>query len=274
MVCTPESYDDVAAFLYRDPFANANLIGAIERRLPEMPDVWIAVAAGKHVEGVLVVVPGPAGERAVGIEASSPTAAAELLDILPAGEEMSFGLHRPRVVRALRQRFNVRADAIMIGFRCDRECFRPDDRGLGRELTLADQRLAQRCRDEHFYASYQDAVQDRRTADGLEVHTFGAVQGSRIVARCLTTWGGRGIDRTIGTVWSVSTDPSYRNQGLGRAVVCAATEAILASGRTARYFSYSNNPASIRICRRLGYLQDHEIHYFHGRRRGKGGVGR
>src|SRR4051794_9527114 len=108
MVRTPESYDDVAAFLYRDPFANANLIGAIERRLPEMPDVWIAVAGGEHVEGVLVVAPGPGGERAVGIEASSPTAAAELLDILPAGEEMSFGLHRPRVVQALRQRFNVR----------------------------------------------------------------------------------------------------------------------------------------------------------------------
>jgi GNAT superfamily N-acetyltransferase len=269
MVCTPESYDDIAVFLYRDPFANANLIGAIERRLPEMPDVWIAVAAGRLVEGVLVVAPGPAGERAVGIEASSPTVAAELLDILPPGEELSFGLHRAPVVQALRQRFHVRSDAIMFGFRCERESFRPDDRGLGRELTRADQRLAQRCRDEHFYATFEDAVQERRTADGLEVHTFGAVQGSRIAARCLTTWGGRGIDRTIGTVWSVYTDPSYRNQGLGRGVVSAATEAILSSGRTARYFAYSNNLASIQICRRLGYRQDHEIQYFHGRRRGK-----
>jgi ribosomal protein S18 acetylase RimI-like enzyme len=266
MVCTPTSFDDVAAFLYRDPFPNANIIGAIERRLPEMADVWISAANGRGIEGVLVVAPGVAGERAIGIEAVTAAAAGELLDVLPIGEEMSFGLHRPLAVRALRQKLQVRADAVMIGFRCDADGFRADTRGVGRELTREDQRLVRRCRDEHFVTSFTDAIQGRRTSDGLEVHTFGVLVGSRLVARCLTTWGGRGIDRMIGTVWSVYTEPSYRSQGLGRAVVSAATSAILASGRTARYFSYSDNAASMRICRALGYRQDHEIQYFHGQR--------
>jgi RimJ/RimL family protein N-acetyltransferase len=267
MVCTPTSFDDIAAFLYRDPFPNANIIGVIERRLPEMPDVWVSVAGRRSVQGVLVMAPGMAGERAVGIEAATATAASELLDILPAHEELSFGLHRPPVVSVLRRKFRVRDDATMIGFRCTEETFRADTRGLGRELVREDHRSVQRCRDEHFSASFWDAIQGRRTADGLEVHTFGVLRGDRLVARCLTTWGGRGIDRMIGTVWSVYTEPSYRNQGYGRAAVSAATAAILAAGRTARYFSYSDNTSSMRICDRLGYLRDHEIYYFHGHRR-------
>src|SRR5437764_46183 len=135
MVLTPTTYDDVAAFLYRDPFPNASMIGAIERRLPDLSDVWIAAESGRGVEGVLVRAPGVAGERAIGIDAVTPAAAAELLDALPAGEEMSFGLHRPLVVETLRHRLRVHTGAIMLCFRCDTPSFQADERGLGRELS-------------------------------------------------------------------------------------------------------------------------------------------
>ena len=100
-----------------------------------------------------------------------------------------------------------------------------------------------------------------------ELHTFGVVSKGRLLARCLTTWAAEGIERQIGTVWSVYTEPEVRGQGLGGAVVAAATAAILASGRLARYFAFTDNTPSLRICRSLGYTEDHAVHYFRAQRR-------
>ena len=93
------------------------------------------------------------------------------------------------------------------------------------------------------------------------------IEGGRLLARCLTTWALDGIERQIGTVWSVYTDPTARGRGLGRAVVAAATGAILDSGRVARYFAFFDNTPSLRICRSLGYVEDHTVRYFWGHRR-------
>src|SRR5207249_7769224 len=133
MVFTPTTYEDVAAFLYRDPFPNASIIGAIERRLPDLSGVSICAEPGRGIEGVLVMGPGVAGERAIGVEAVTEEAAGDLLEALPAGEEMSFGLHRPLVVNALRRKLQVHTGAVMVCFRCDESSFHADARGLARE---------------------------------------------------------------------------------------------------------------------------------------------
>ena len=93
------------------------------------------------------------------------------------------------------------------------------------------------------------------------------IERGKLLSRCLTTWAPEGIERQIGTVWSVYTEPGLRGRGLGRAVVAAATAAILDSGRIARYFAFSDNIPSLRICRSLGFRQDHTVRYFWAQRR-------
>jgi ribosomal protein S18 acetylase RimI-like enzyme len=263
MVEAGTSYDEIARFLYRDPFANASILAAVERRQPRMRDVRIY--RERRVTGVLVFSPGPAGERGVGLEAETREAAAALLASLSIGEEFGFGLHRAWMTELLEEMFRAQRDAVMCAYRCDASRFHPFTGG--RPLTRSDDRAVRRCQDEAFLISFRDAVRGRLTGDRLVLHAHGVFAGDRLVARCLTTWGDRGIDREIGTVWSVYTEPSCRGQGFGRAVVSAATAAILASGRTARYFSYTENEASRRLCTALGYRHDHDIHYYHGARR-------
>jgi GNAT superfamily N-acetyltransferase len=265
MIDTAASFEEIARFLYRDPFANASILAAVERRRPRLRDVRIY--RDPEVQGVLVFSPGPAGERGIGLEAETPEVAAALLASLPGGEEFGFGLHRPWMVPILEDLFRADRDAVMLAFRCDAADFRPAPGG--RPLTRADDRAVRRCQDEAFLISYRDAVRGRLTGDRLMVHAYGAFDGDRLVARCLSTWGDQGIDTRIGTVWSVYTEPSCRGRGLGRAVVSAATGTILATGRTARYFSYAENEPSRRLCMALGYRHDHEIHYLHGRRRAR-----
>ena len=43
--------------------------------------------------------------------------------------------------------------------------------------------------------------------------------------------------------------------------------AILNSGRVARYFAFSDNTPSLRICRSLDYAEDHAVRYFWAQRR-------
>ena len=71
---------------------------------------------------------------------------------------------------------------------------------------------------------------------------------------------GSRIPRSVGDE-TVSWHP------LRRAVVAAATAAILDSGRIARYFAFSDNIPSLRICRSLGFRQDHAVRYFWAQRR-------
>jgi GNAT superfamily N-acetyltransferase len=259
-------FDEITRFLYRDPFANASLLAAVERRQPRLRDVW--TYRERELAGVLVFSPGPGGERGVGLEAETPAAAVALLASLPAGEEFGFGLHRAWMTEILEELFRAQRDAVMCAFRCDAAGFRPAHGG--RLLTRKDDRAVRRSHDEAFLVSFRDAVRGRLTGDRLALQAYGVFDGDRLVARCLSTWGDSGIDREIGTVWSVYVEPSCRGRGFGRAVVSAATAAILATGRTARYFSYVENEASRRLCVALGYDHDHDIHYFHGARRRAG----
>src|SRR5262249_34839341 len=150
--------------------------------------------------------PGPAGERGVGLEAETRETAAALLASLPMGEEFGFGLHRAWTTEILEELFRAKRDAVMGAFRCDAARFRPAEGG--RRLGRGDERAVRRCQDEAFLISFRDAVRGRPTGDRLLLNAFGVFAGDRLVARCLTTWGDRGIDREIGTVWSVYTEPS------------------------------------------------------------------
>src|SRR5262249_53541420 len=96
MIHTTATFEEIARFLYRDPFANASILAAVERRHARLRDVW--TYQERDVKGVLVFSPGPAGERGVGLEAETPEGAAALLESLPAGEEFGFGLHRSWMV--------------------------------------------------------------------------------------------------------------------------------------------------------------------------------
>jgi GNAT superfamily N-acetyltransferase len=263
MIDTAASFEEISRFLYRDPFANASILAAVERRRTRLRDIW--TYQERDVKGVLVFSPGPAGERGVGLEAETPEGAAALLESLPAGEEFGFGLHRSWMVPIVEDLFRAERDAVMCAFRCDTMHFQPAPGG--RPLTRADDRAVRRCHDEAFLVSFRDAVRGRLTGDRLRLQAFGAFDGDRLASRCLSTWGDLGIDTRVGTVWSVYTEPSCRGRGFGRAAVAAATAMILATGRTARYFSYAENEASRRLCTALGYRHDHDVHYLHGRRR-------
>jgi ribosomal protein S18 acetylase RimI-like enzyme len=262
MVVVPENNREVLEFLYHDPFVNASLLAAIERR-PPRAGTW--VYRREQIEGVLLFVPAPLGRRGVGLEATTGGAALALLETLPMAEEFAFGLHRDWMSAALETRFRARQDRCMGAFRCDAATFRPVPGG--RALAPEDDRVVRRCGDDSFLESFRRAVRGIRTPDGLLITAYAAFDKGRIAARCLATWGEQGIDRQIGTVWSVFTEPGCRGRGLGRAAVSAATAAILASGRTARYFAYAENEASQRLCAALGYGHDHDIQYFHGTRR-------
>jgi GNAT superfamily N-acetyltransferase len=265
MVAIPRDYDEVLAFLYREPFANAPLLAAIERRV-RVADTWIYRA--EEIEGVLLLTPAGVGARSIGLEATTPAAAEALLSVLPAGEEFSFGLHREWLARFLEDRLRARRERHMAAFRCDVASFRPVPGG--RRLEAGDTRAVRRCRDRPFHDSFLLSITGRRTPDDLAVAAFATFHAGRIAARCLATWGDRGIDRSLGTVWSVFTEPKYRGQGFGSAVVSVATGTILATGRAARYFADWDNAASRRLCAALGYSHDHDVHAYIGlRRRGE-----
>ena len=93
----------------------------------------------------------------------------------------------------------------MGAYRCERDQFRPTPGG--RYLERADERAVRRCRDAGFYESFRLAITGRQTPDELQVAAFAAYRDGRIAARCLATWGDRGINRAVGTVWSVFTEP-------------------------------------------------------------------
>jgi GNAT superfamily N-acetyltransferase len=262
MVAIPPDYDEVLAFLYREPFANAPILASIERRT-RVANTWIY--RGDEIEGVLVLTPAGIGARRIGLEATTPVAAEALIAVLPAGEEFSFGLHRDWLARFLEERLRARRERHMNAFRCDASHFRPTPGG--RLLERGDERAVRRCRDAAFHDSFRLAVTGHRTPDDLQVAAFAAFREGRIAARCLATWGDRGIDRWLGTVWSVFTEPRSRGRGLGRAAVSAASGAILATGRAARYFADWDNEPSRRLCAALGYRHDHDVHAYTGRRR-------
>jgi GNAT superfamily N-acetyltransferase len=224
---------------------------------------WIYHAG--EIEGVLLLTPSGIGARGIGLEATTCEAAEALIRVLPAGEEFSFGLHRDWLARFLEARLRARRERHMAAFRCDSGHFRPAPGG--RRLEHPDERAVQRCRDSGFHESFHLAVTGQRTPDDLTIAAFAAFHDGRLAARCLATWGERGIDRSLGTVWSVYTEPRYRGRGLGRAAVSTATAAILATGRAARYFADADNAPSRRLCTALGYRHDHDVHSYTGRRR-------
>jgi GNAT superfamily N-acetyltransferase len=272
MVRAPGRAEEALEFLYREPFRNASLIGLIERSASG-GGVDIRVAEENGIRGALVTSPGPEGTRAVGLDAQSLEAAEALLRALSIGERLQVGLHRPEMITALNRVCTATPTGTMLGFRSDGPWLRARPPGVAallspaRELTRRDERVVRQAGDEPFLYSFQQAIRGRGSRDESEVHTFGVIERGRLLARCLTTWGPVGIERQIGTVWSVFTEPSARARGLGQAVVAAATAAILDSGRVARYFAFSDNLPSVRICRALGYREDHAVHYFWAQRR-------
>lgn len=61
----------------------------------------------------------------------------------------------------------------------------------------------------------------------------------------------------------VFTDPDFRGQGFGTAVVSAATRAILRSGRVPIYCTDIGNASSLALARWLGYVKfGEDIHFF------------
>lgn len=264
----PRRAGEALEFLYRDPFANALLIGLIERQVLGGGEVEIRVAEEGRLRGVLVVAPGPEGARTAGLDAESTTAAEALLRALPVWERLQLALHRPEAVAVLSQIGATTPAGVMLAFRCDGPWLRTRDAAPARELTRRDARVVRQSGDEPFLHSFLQATGGQNGREGSEVHTFGVIQGERLLARCLTTYGPVGIERQIGTVWSVFTEPAARGRGLGRAVVAAATAAILRSGRLARYFAFSDNTPSLRICRSLDYTEDHAVRYFWAEPRG------
>jgi GNAT superfamily N-acetyltransferase len=261
----PQGMEEALDYLYRDPFPNASLIAAVERGA--VGAVQVRVAGEAEVRGVLVVAPGPEGTRSTGLDADSIEAAEALLAALRPREPLQFGLHRPESVTALSRVCAVTPTGVMLAFRHDGPWPQQRDFSPARELTRMDERAVRRTRDDPFLYSFLQAVR-RHPREGSEVRTFGVVERGKLLARCLTTWAPQGIEQQIGTVWSVYTDPDARGRGLGRAVVAAATAAILGSGRIARYFSFSDNTPSLRICRSLGYHENHSVRYFWAQRRG------
>ena len=255
-------------FLYRDPFPNALLISLIERDASGSSGTEVRVAEEGMIRGALVVAPGPDGTRSAGLDAESMGAVEALLRALPAGERLQLALHRPQAVAAISGICAATPAGVMLGFRCDGPWLRARDASPARELTRRDTRAVRLCGDEPFLLSFLQATGGQTCRERTEVHSFGVIQGGRLLARCLTTWAPVGIERQIGTVWSVFTEPNARGRGLGRAVVAAATAAILRSGRVARYFAFSDNTPSLRICHALGYTQDHAVRYFWTQRRG------
>jgi RimJ/RimL family protein N-acetyltransferase len=259
----PERPEEALDYLYRDPFPNASLIAAVERGA--VGAVQVRVADQEAVQGVLVVAPGPEGTRSTGLDAESIEAAEALLRALRPQEPLQFGLHRPESVTALNRVCQATPTGVMLAFRHDGPWPRLRDFSPARELTRMDERTVRRARDDPFLYSFMQSVR-RHPREGSEVRTFGVIERGRLLSRCLTTWAEEGIERQIGTVWSVYTDPAARGRGMGRAVVAAATAAILDSGRIARYFAFSDNTPSLRICRALGYHQNHAVRYFWAQR--------
>lgn len=266
----PQRAEEALEYLYRDPFANANLIGAIERRSRGRGSLEVRMVEDGTVRGVLVVVPGPDGSRCAGLDADDLATAELLLQALRPKERLQFALHRPQAVTVLHRLYVTAAAGVMLAFRCNGPWLQPRNPSPARLLTRADERAVRQCRDEAFSFSFHQAIRGGTPRDQSEVRAFGVVEGEQVLARCLTTWAAEGIERQIGTVWSVFTEPGARGRGLGRAVVAAATAAILDSGRVARYFAFSDNLPSLRICRSLGYLDDHAVHYFWGQQRQRG----
>jgi GNAT superfamily N-acetyltransferase len=262
MIAIPRDYEEVLAFLYRKPFANAPMLAAIERRA-RVTNTWVYHTG--EIEGVLLLTPSTLGAREIGLDVVTTAAAEALIGLLPAGEEFRFGFHRDWLACFLEERLRARRDRHMGAFRCEAETFRPVPGG--RRLEASDASAVHRCRDAAFRDAFRLAVSGGRTPDSLSVAAFAAFVDGRIAARCLTTWGDQGIDRAFGTVWSVFTEPRHRGRGLGRAVVSAATGTILATGRAARYFADWDNPASRRLCTALGYRHNHDVYGYTGRRR-------
>jgi GNAT superfamily N-acetyltransferase len=265
-VRAPQHAGEALAYLYRDPFANASLISAVERGAAG--GVQVRVAEEGAVRGVLVVAPGPDGTRSTGLDADCAGVAEALLRALRSNEQFQFGLHRSEAMTALSRVCTATPTGVMLAFRHNGPWPAARDAATARSLTRADERCVRQARDEPFLQSFLQAVGRRARSEPTEVRAFGVVTGGKLLARCLTTWAPQGIERQIGTVWSVYTEPSARGRGLGKAVVAAATAAILDSGRIARYFAFSDNTPSLRICRSLGYRDDHAVYYFWAQRRG------
>lgn len=264
-VRAPRRAEEALEFLYRDPFRNASLILLVERSAAAS-GVDVHVAEDEAIRGVRVTSPGPEGTRSVGLDAESPEAAGALLRGLCAGERLQVGVHRPELLPVLDRVCAAMPAGEMLAFRCNGPWLRSHSPSPAMELTRKEERVVQRVGDEAFLYSFQQSIRGA-VREESEVRTFGVVERGRLLARCLTTWSAAGIERQIGTVWSVYTEPSARGRGLGRAVVAAATAAILGSGRVARYFAFSDNLPSVRICHALGYAQDHAVHYFWAQRR-------
>ncbi len=265
-VRAPRRVEEALEFLYRDPFRNASLIGLVERSAFG-GGVDVRVVEEEGVRGALVTSPGPEGTRSVGLDADGLEPAEAMLRALSLGERLQVGLHRPEMIVALNRVCAATPTGVMLAFRGDGPWLRARHPSPARELTRKEERAVRQAGDEPFLYSFQQAIRGRASREESELHAFGVVERGRLLARCLTTWGPTGIERQFGTVWSVFTEPSARGRGLGQAVVAAATAAIMHSGRAARYFAFSDNLPSIRICRALGYREDHAVHFFWAQRR-------
>ncbi len=146
MIVPATEYEPIREFLYRDPFVNANLISIIERRLPELPEVWVLPGDPGTIMGVLVFTATVERRQHVCLEAANRASLKSLLTWLPPGDECAFALHRDWQLPVLEKQFAVWHEGTMEAYRCTRASFRADEPFPARPLTRDDARAVRRAR--------------------------------------------------------------------------------------------------------------------------------
>jgi len=101
--------------------------------------------------------------------------------------------------------------------------------------------------DPHHQRLRQVRTQEPVSDSAVEI-SFGVLRAGQVVSYA-------DVQRRNDAVASLGvwTDPEFRNRGMGRSVVSAATRHLLASGRVAIYITARDNLASLSLCQALGY---------------------
>jgi GNAT superfamily N-acetyltransferase len=98
--------------------------------------------------------------------------------------------------------------------------------------------------------------------EALDEHLIGWIENGALLALA----GGRPFDVRPGFLdVGVLVHPNARRRGLGRSVIAAVTEEVLAAGRDPLYRCNVDNEGSWRLCRGLGFEPVLELEAFHWR---------